>query len=54
MLVSDRAKALIKLGKTEYLQAFSFPDLFHFMQDISRSVGAPLYSQLAKVHKEQD
>lgn len=53
LLVSDRAKALIKLGKPEYLNAFSSPDLFHFSQDISRSVGCKLYAQAAKVHKEQ-
>ena len=52
LLVSDRASALIKLGKEEYLNAFSMPDLFHFMQDISRCVGAKLHLQKDKVNRE--
>jgi len=51
LLVSDRASALIKLGKAEYLNAFSMPDLFHFMQDISRCVGAKLHLQKDKVDR---
>ncbi len=38
-LVSDRAKALVKLSNTEYLNTVSMPDLFHFVQDISKAVG---------------
>ena len=38
-LVSDRASALVKLGKSDYLDVWSMPDLFHFMQDINKSVG---------------
>ena len=38
-LVSDRAQALIKLGKAAYLNVISIPDLFHFVQDISRAIG---------------
>ena len=52
LLVSDRASALIKLGKSDYLAAFSMPDLFHFMQDISRAVGAKLHLQLDKAYKQ--
>ena len=51
LIVSDRASALIKLGNKEYLNAFSMPDLFHFMQDISRCVGAKLHSQKEKIDK---
>lgn len=50
-MVSDRAKALVKLAKPEYLDSFSMPDLFHFMQDYSKSVGSRLASQLAKAQK---
>ena len=52
LLISDRAKALIKLGKQKYLNAFSMPDLFHFMQDISRSVGSKLGLQLSRIGKQ--
>jgi len=38
-LVSDRATALVKLGKAEYLDVFSMPDLFHFMQDLGKMAG---------------
>jgi len=38
-LVSDRAAALVKLGKAEYLGVFSMPDLFHFMQDLGKMAG---------------
>lgn len=42
MLVSDRATGLIKLGKPEYLDVCSMPDLFHFQQDLARGIGAPI------------
>lgn len=42
MLVSDRAKGLIKLGKPEYMDVCSMPDLFHFQQDLARGIGAPI------------
>ncbi|MCP4267106.1 MAG: hypothetical protein GY777_16300 [Candidatus Brocadiaceae bacterium] len=38
-VVSDRAKALVKLGESSYLDVASMPDLFHYMQDISRAAG---------------
>ena len=41
-MVSDRAVGLIKLGKPGYLDVCSMPDLFHFQQDIAKSIGAPL------------
>ena len=39
MLVSDRAKALIKLGDKDYLNCPSMPDLFHFQQTLARKAG---------------
>jgi len=50
-LVSDRARALVKLAKREYLSTFSMPDLFHFMQDFGKTVGARLGSQVVKAQK---
>jgi molecular chaperone GrpE (heat shock protein) len=41
-LVTDRAKALIKLGEEEYLGVFSMPDLFHFSQELAKAVGAKI------------
>jgi len=41
-LVTDRAKALIKLGDEEYLGVFSMPDLFHFTQELAKAVGAKI------------
>ena len=38
-LVSDRARALIKLGSSKYLNVLSMPDLFHFSQDLSKTIG---------------
>ncbi len=38
-LVSDRAKALVSMGNKTYLDVFSMPDLFHFVQDIGKSIG---------------
>jgi len=51
-MVSDRAKALVKLASPDYLDSFSMPDLFHFMQEFSKMVGAPLGSQVAKAKKK--
>lgn len=50
-LVSDRAKALVKLAKPEYLDSFSMPDLFHYMQDYSKTVGARLAAQVSRLEK---
>ncbi len=38
-MVSDRASALVKLGKPSYLNVVSMPDLFHFSQDIAKAIG---------------
>lgn len=53
-LTSDRAKALVKLGKEEYLNTVSMPDLFHFAQDISRAVGCRLGRKKAQLQKAHD
>lgn len=42
MLVSDRAKGLVKLGKPEYFDVCSMPDLFHFNQELGHAIGAPI------------
>jgi len=42
MLVSDRAKGLIKLGDADYFDVCSMPDLFHFNQELAQTVGAPI------------
>ena len=42
LLVSDRASGLIKLGKPDYMNVCSMPDLFHFQQDLARGIGAPI------------
>jgi len=47
-IVSDRAKALVKLGSTAYLNVCSMPDLFHFMQDIGNLGGL----QIGKKYKK--
>ena len=47
-IVSDRAKALIKLGTPDYLNACSMPDLFHFQQDIGKLCGL----QIGKKHQQ--
>jgi len=41
-VVSDRAKALVKLGETTYLGVVSMPDLFHFTQDFGKLIGLQL------------
>ena len=47
-LVSDRAKALVKLGNSSYLNVISMPDCFHFQQDIGRLAGL----QIGKKHQQ--
>lgn len=46
-LVSDRAKALVKLALDE-LGCRSIPDLFHALRQLSRAIGAPLALQLSR------
>ena len=41
-LVSDRARALVKLGQASYLQVHSTADLFHFCQDIGKVLGTKI------------
>lgn len=50
-VVSDRAKALVKLGEEKYLNVWSMPDLFHFMQDISKAVGMKVGRKLERAKK---
>ena len=50
-LVSDRAKALVKLGSVDYLDVCSMPDLFHFCQDIGKAAGARI-GQIRKQAKD--
>ena len=50
-LVSDRAQALEKLGEAGYLQVCSMPDLFHYQQEIGKSVGCRLGKQLERAQK---
>ncbi len=52
MTVSDRASALLRVAKTDYLDTFSMPDLFHFMQDLSKSVGGRLGLQASCARKK--
>lgn len=53
-LTSDRARSLIKLGKEQYLDVASMPDLFHFSQDISRAVGCRVGQKKAQLQRERD
>lgn len=46
-LVSDRAKALVKLALDE-LGCRSIPDLFHALRQLSRAIGTPLALQLSR------
>ncbi len=50
-LVSDRATALVKLGKADYLGVVSMPDLFHFNQDIGKAVGLQIGRKREQAHK---
>ena len=51
-LVSDRARALIKLGKPEYLGVGSVADLFHYTQDMGKAVGIQAGSLLGRKQKK--
>ena len=53
-LVSDRAKALVKLGGRPYLNTVSMADLFHFCQDFGRAVGCKISLDLARIQKQLD
>lgn len=53
-IVSDRAKALVKLGQDAYLQVYSMPDLFHYQQDFGKAVGCKLGKQLERAQKAVD
>lgn len=50
-LVSDRAKALVKLGESSYLDVVSMPDLFHFTQDLGKLLGLQLGKRRAQALK---
>jgi hypothetical protein len=50
-LVSDRAKALIKLAKTGQ-GCLSVPDLFHILQDLTKSYSLSIASRLKKARKQ--
>lgn len=50
-LVSDRAKALVKLALDE-LGCRSIPDLFHALRQLSRAIGTPLALQLSRLDKQ--
>jgi hypothetical protein len=52
-LASDRASALVKLGKEEYLGVPSMPDLFHFAQDIGKAAGCQIARKKARLQKSQ-
>lgn len=52
LTVSDRAKALIQLAGKEYLQSCSLPDLFHFMQDLGKSIGSKLARKQSQIQKK--
>ena len=51
-MVSDGAKALIKLALSG-LNCPSVPDVFHLMRDLSKSMGAAISLQQARLQKEQ-
>lgn len=53
-LTSDRARSLVKLGKEQYLNVASMPDLFHFAQDISKAVGCRLGQKKVQLQKKRD
>ncbi len=50
-IVSDRAKALIKLGTSDYLNVISIPDLFHFTQDFGKLAGLQIGKKRAAAKK---
>jgi hypothetical protein len=49
-LISDRAKALIKLAETGF-ECLSIPDLFHLIHDLVKSYGLALSSRLRQAHQ---
>ncbi len=51
-IVSDRAKALVKLAESDYLNTYSMPDLFHFVQDIGKVVGAKIGRKRKQIAKK--
>ena len=53
-IVSDRAKALVSLGDSSYVDVVSMPDLFHFAQDISRSFGSHIGRKTEQAHKAME
>lgn len=53
-VTSDRARALVKLGKEEYLGTGSMPDLFHFAQAFGKAVGCRIGMAKARVQKKRD
>jgi hypothetical protein len=50
-IVSDRAKALVKLGEEPYLGVMSMPDLFHFVQDINKAAGLQIGILCSRLQK---
>lgn len=48
-LVSDRARALVKLGQASYLKVHSTADLFHFCQDIGKVLGTKIGLGLKRI-----
>lgn len=52
LTVSDRAKALVQVAGADYLESYSMPDLFHFMQDLGKSVGSKLGLQISRAQKK--
>ncbi|MEM1120580.1 MAG: DUF6399 domain-containing protein [Bacteroidota bacterium] len=52
-LVSDRAKALVKLGESDYLDATSMPDLFHFQQDMGKLGGLQIGRQYQQAQRDK-
>lgn len=52
MAVSDRARALLQVVGVGHLDSFSMPDLFHFMQDLSKTVGGRLGLQVGQAQKK--
>ena len=56
-LVSDRASALVELGKSDYFGVGSMPDLFHFNQTFAQSLGAAIgkaWKKALKAHQSSE
>lgn len=53
-MVSDRAKALVKLGKEIHFGTGSAADLFHFIQELNRGVGCRLGTKLNRRQRALD